>query len=164
MSVMPSAKERAIWRWITEYVSPSAAVLTMLDAVLAVATTEKAVERFGTVINPFWIYVLAYFSVAIPLSFALAPLAERVYASTGAWWTRDERLFQSIRGILDELREWETELPDIPAVTRGEEARLDQLGNDLQSRLTTLGIRTDVDKSALYTEVIHGTLRRARRL
>lgn len=164
MSIMPSAKEWGIWRWITEYVSPAAAVLTILDAVLAVATTEKAVERFGTVINPFWIYVLVYFSVALPLSFALAPLAKRAYASTGVWWARDERLFQSIRGILDELHQWETELPDIPGVTRGEEARLDQLGNDLQSRLTALRIRTDVDRSALYTEVVHGTLRRARKL
>ena len=161
---MPSAKERGVWRWITEYVSPAAAVLAILDAVLAVATTGTAVEWFGTIINPFWIYVVAYFSVAIPLSVALAPLAERVYASTGAYWTRNERLFQSIRGILDELRQWETELPDIPGVTRGEEARLDQLGNDLQSRLTTLRIRTDVDRSALYTEVVHGTLRRARKL
>ena len=161
---MPSTKERGIWRWITEYVSPAAAVLAILDAVLAVATTGTAVEELGMIINPFWIYVVAYFSVAIPLSFALAPLAERVYASTGAWWTRDERLFQSIRGILDALREWETELPDIPGVTRGEEARLDQLGNDLHSRLAALRIRTDVDRSALYTEVVHGTLRRARKL
>ena len=153
-----------MWRWITECVSPAAAVLTILDAVLAVTTTGAAVEWFGRIINPFWIYVAAYFSVAIPLSFALAPLAERVYASTGACWTRNERLFQSIRGILEELRQWETELPDIPGVTRGEEARLDQPGNDLQSRLTTLRIRTDVGRSALYTEVVHGTLRRARKL
>ena len=161
---MPGTTERGIWRWITEYMSPAAAVLTILDAVLAVATTGTAVEALDTIINPFWIYVAAYFSVAIPLSFALAPLAERVYTSAGAWWTRDERLFQSIQGILDELREWETALPDIPGVTHGEEARLDQLGNDLHSRLAALRIRTDVDRSALYTEVVHGTLRRARRL
>ena len=164
MAIMPGTTERGIWRWITEYVSPAAAVLTILDAVLAVATTGTAVEALDTIINPFWIYVAAYFSVAIPLSFALAPLAERVSTSTGAWWTRDERLFQSIQGILDELREWETALPDIPGVTHGEEARLDQLSNDLHSRLAALRIRTDVDRSALHTEVVHGTLRRARRL
>ena len=119
---------------------------------------------FHPAINPFWIYVVAYFSVAIPLAFALAPLAGRTYRSVGEWWTRDERLFQSMRGILEELRDWDIALPDYPGVTDGEEARLKQLWADLHSRLTALGIRTDVDPGALLTEVLHGTLRRARKL
>ena len=161
---MPSTKGGGIWRWITDYVSPVAAVLAVLDAVVATTTTGTAVERFHTTINPFWIYTVAYFSVAIPLSFALAPLAGRLYRVIDEWWTRDERLFESIKDILEELRETDFHLARIGIGDEGDMTQLNQLGDDLRSRLTALGIRTDIDTSELLTEVLHGTLRRARKL
>ena len=155
---MPSATSPAIGSWITRHVSPAAAVLTVIDAVVAFTTTRPAIEMFETV-NPFWIYAVAYFSVVVPLSFAVAPVAGRMYRVAGDWWTRDERLFDSVRGIVGQLWEIESGLAgDHDMALQG------YLEDDLHSRLTALHIRTDVNRSDLFTEVLYGTLRRARKL
>ena len=163
---MPSTDddEPGIGGWITKYVSPAAAVLTVLDAIVAAAATRPAVEVFHPIINPFWIYAAAYFSVAVPLSFAFSPLAGWIYARIGEWWTRDEHLFQSMRSILEELREWERLEPGMGGLTDDGEAAVAILHADLRSRLTALRIRTDIDRDALFVEVVYGTLRRARKL
>lgn len=75
-----------------------------------------------------------------------------------------KRLFESMRSILEELREWERLEPDVGGLTDGDEAAVYQLHADLRSRLTVLRIRTDVDRDALFVEVVYGTLRRARKL
>ena len=161
---MPSTDERGIWGWVREYVSPAAAVLTVLDALVAAVATSPAVEMFHPIINPFWIYAAAYFSVAVPLSFAFAPLAGWTYERIGEWWNRDERLFRSMRSILETLLDWERLEPEVGGLTDGDRAAVNQLHADLRSRLVVLRIRTDVDRDALFVEVVYGTLRRARKL
>ena len=156
---MPSVSLKGCRDWINTWVSPSAAVLAVINGPGAWLLTDDAVRMFGARINPFWIYVVAWFSVAIPLSVALSPLARRLYEAIGGWWTRDQRLFDSLRGIVGEITLIESGIHG-----DGEMARLDHLENDLHYRLTMLGINPAADRTRLVAEVLYGSLRRARRL
>ena len=152
------------WDRINRYVAPPAAAVTVLNTVVTFATWSLGLLPD---LNANWALSI-YCIIVIPLAFAIAPPVHRLYCCIAEWWTREARIFESLAGIMGRIRAIETgNVPDYYPSFLDDSAiqeELTRLHNDLHERLSALGIRPDVERAKLYTQVCYGTLRRARKL
>ena len=163
-AILPVMPSDGFWDRINRYVSPPAAVITVLNTAATFATWSLGLLPD---INAGWALSI-YFIIVIPFAVAVSPPVHWFYCCIAEWWTREARIFESLAGIMGRIRAIETgNVPDYyPSFLNDSsiQEELTRLHNDLHERLSALGIRPDVERAKLYTQVLYGTLRRARKL